>query len=550
MEKRPIMFVRCPSKECDSCTISGSQSYIDCQRVRNTRRKNQRILFYDTVRKRIHLDNIITQHNYDAKSDFWKTLYVGQEEDILNDIEEVIDAYYVGPYLSLFYYHELDEINQYTIPVISTQLEFSLLSTIENQIRNGLRNFEVKRCGLTERIENNVALITEFLYREYPEIVASNRKRIADIAAYKTSVLHGIIPLLLDDWVEEIYLDHPDCAIYFDHRKHGRCHTNVILSDSEINRLITLLRAENNHHLDRNNPSLKTDVDFFDILLRFAVSLPPLAADGFHMEIRRAKFKPFTLYELIDNKTLSEEVAALILLAIQNRFNITITGAPGSGKTTLMNAIDMETPKDWRKIYIEDVIESRLQLKHHQIRVRVDPVDELTASNSKSMEIIKTLHRSPDYLILGEIQTAEHSQALFQAISAGIRTIQTCHSDSATSLISRWKANHNIEEDNMALMDIIIVLNRPLPGKSHRRIIEVSEIRRCNIDGINNLTGLNKLYDINETCNIVERLADDGAFLSRMRDFGIDEISRRYKFLLQSIQKRDSIMLKPAMKVS
>ena len=550
MEKRPITFVRCPSKECDSCTISGSQSYIDCQKLRDIRRKEQRILFYDTVRKRIHLDNIGTQQNYEAKSDFWRTLYIGQEDGIFNDIEEVIDAYYVGPYLSLFYYHELDEINQYTIPVISTQLEFDLLSTIENQIRNGLRSFEIKRRSLTERIEENITLITEFLYREYPEILASNRKRIADIAAYKTSVLHEIIPLLLDDWVEEIYLDHPNCAIYFDHRKHGRCHTNVILSESEINRLITLLRAENNHHLDRNNPSLKTDVDFFNVLLRFAVSLPPLAADGFHMEIRRAKFRPFTLYELIDNKTLSAEVAALILLAIQNRFNITITGAPGSGKTTLMNAIDMETPKDWRKIYIEDVIESRLQSKHHQIRVRVDPVDELTTSNSKSMEIIKTLHRSPDYLILGEIQTAEHSQALFQAISAGIRTMQTCHSESAISLISRWKANHNIEEDNIALMDIIIVLNRPLPGKSHRRIIEIAEIRRCNIDGINNLAGLNKLYDINETGNIVERLADDGAFLSRMRDFGIDEVSRRYKFLLQSIQKRDSIMLEPVMKTS
>jgi type IV secretory pathway ATPase VirB11/archaellum biosynthesis ATPase len=138
----------------------------------------------------------------------------------------------------------------------------------------------------------------------------------------------------------------------------------------------------------------------------------------------------------------------------------------------------MVTPIPWRKIYIEDAVESRLIEGHHQVRIKVDPVDERSRQSNKSIEIVKSLHRSPDYLILGEIQTAEHSQALFQAVAAGLRTIQTCHSDSAASLMSRWTIGHQVDSSSIALMDVIVTLDRPVPGQSRRYVKEIVEVRR------------------------------------------------------------------------
>jgi type IV secretory pathway ATPase VirB11/archaellum biosynthesis ATPase len=253
-----------------------------------------------------------------------------------------------------------------------------------------------------------------------------------------------------------------------------------------------------------------------------AISIPPLSPDGLHLEIRRSRNKPFTLIDLVRNGTMTLRAAAALLLAVISRFNITITGAPSTGKTTLLNALDMTTPRWWRKIYIEDALESRSLQEHHQLRIKVDPVDEKQGKSQKSTEIIKSLHRSPDYLILGEIQTMEHSQALFQAITAGLRTIQTCHGKSAASLISRWTLNHGIKPSNIALVDIIVTLDRPIPGKSKRIVKEITEIKKEQANGLLIFSGLNRIYNYNDD-NDIAGWDDKGPFLIQAHDLGLKD---------------------------
>jgi type IV secretory pathway ATPase VirB11/archaellum biosynthesis ATPase len=255
------------------------------------------------------------------------------------------------------------------------------------------------------------------------------------------------------------------------------------------------------------------------IPLRISTSIGPLSPDGFHLEIRRARFKPFTLQDLINNNTISEGAAAVLLLALASRFNITITGGPGTGKTTLLNALDMTTPDWWRKVYIEDASESRTIENHHQVRLSVDPVDERFRSSTKEDEIIKSLHRSPDYLILGEIQTKEHSEALFQAIAAGLKVMQTCHSDSASGLIARWKVAHDIAESSICQMDLIVTLIRPRPGESRRIVSEIAEVCRELDNGIVKFSGLNRIYSLHD--GITSEWSEGGSFMSVAKNLGL-----------------------------
>jgi len=160
---------------------------------------------------------------------------------------------------------------------------------------------------------------------------------------------------------------------------------------------------------------------------------------------------------------------------------------------------------------------------------------------NKSEEIVKCLHRSPDYLILGEIQTAEHSKALFQAVAAGLHSIQTCHSDSAASLVSRWILGHNIEKSNLGLMDLIVTLERPKPGESIRYVKEIVEIRKGIENGLLTFMGINTVYD--SISKIVGHFAEDGAFRTLERSLGINNHEKALNSLITTFHNNENLDL-------
>ncbi|MFW9965533.1 MAG: ATPase, T2SS/T4P/T4SS family [Candidatus Thorarchaeota archaeon] len=532
MQEDRLRVIRCPDTRCVECSELAAQ---DCSKLSLQPRKGTKakVIILESSRSFLHLGGLsgCTPTRPPWKGEGWESVYIGNQEEFPDKNWCPVDIYLVGPYLSLYFSMASgNEIFHRSYPLVRTSLEYGLLQKLSESIESELQKKLGIRTSISERLQQISDSICKDILRSLPEINEVTRERISRLVANRTTVLDPILPILLDDDVEEVYVDRPRKPVYFDHCRLGRCISEYELRQDEVPRFTTLLRAESNLHLDRKNPSLKTDLKLFDMNLRISASLPPLSPDGLHLEIRRARKKPFTILDLICNDTLTTEAAAALLLALGFRFNITVTGGPGTGKTTLLNALDLDSPKTWRKIYIEDAVESRDLKNHHQVRFKVDPFDEIESHFDKSAEIVKTLHRSPDYLILGEIQTAEHSQALFQAIAAGLRAMQTCHSYSAASLVSRWTTGHGIDKSSMAMMDLIVTMVRPVPGESTRRVSEIVEVRRTVSEGVLRFTGLNTVYDYHSSQNL--KWAPDGAYLSYAREIGHENHFQAYNALV------------------
>lgn len=295
------------------------------------------------------------------------------------------------------------------------------------------------------------------------------------IALTKLS-LFKIFPLLIDDEIEEIFLDSPNNEIYVNHQRYGRCRTKIKLVAEEIDRLKTFFRLYSGKRLDYMNPSIKLVIKNQYFYCRFAIDIAPIQIESFALDIRKLNKNIFTIQDLLKNETLNPIIAAFLYFILLRKRNITITGETDTGKTTLINALDLLAPKEFRKIYVENVTESlnQFELGKHQLKYRVDSLEDHPLKKYSKSNLIKTLlHRTPDLIYLGEILTKEEAEAMFHCLAAGLKGFQTIHANNIESLINRFLYHFDINQSCLSDLDILILMKKEF---NTRRVISVSEI--------------------------------------------------------------------------
>lgn len=428
---------------------------------------------------------------------------------------EVLESYEAPPFhVRIVYLTPLERL--YAPSIALRGWERSLISEVVRRLRSSSSYV----YGLTER---RLSLLMELRRREVKEVLKQlwvegggglETDKLADVATYRLLGIYKIAPFLVDEQVEEFFLDKPSTYVYLIHTKWGRCRSSVKLSERDVERIVTHLKMESGRSLDYEKPSLKCEVITAHFHVRASVDAPPLSADGVSLDFRKLRKKVWTLPELVDNGTLSSELAAYLVLCLFRRRNLTIVGEPNTGKTTLANALDLCTPPHWRKIYVEDVIESASQreLGKHQVRLRVAPLESGPRGTSKSLEVLKLLHRSPDFVVLSEVQTPEHTKALFQALGAGLRGIQTCHASTIDGLLRRWVLHHGIHPVNILDLDIMVLMKTVLQeGREVRKVVKVCEVAPAEegyglveVFSWSPRTGLLRLMDLYETPTLIK----------------------------------------------
>ncbi|TFF98801.1 MAG: hypothetical protein EU547_00550 [Promethearchaeota archaeon] len=403
--------------------------------------------------------------------------------ETLNSNSKLLTNYQITPFHIEIYENGYEIENYYKVSLINVDEDIlKIINWVEEKLLSiKFEHFDNEFLKLNDILNFKKKKIEEILRNNFNFLNIKHKDYVNFYTNFKSSGFLFLYAFLIDDRIEEIFIDRPNKEIYLDHRDYGRCRTNIRLSKKELNRFITILRIESNLPLDEANPSIKTEIitSFFQI--RVTLIINPLATDGYTLLIRKLGKIYFSIIELIKNQTINIDAAAYILFNLYHKRNITVIGPPGSGKTTFINALDVLTPNHWRKLYLEDIVESidmsnNLQ---HQVRFSIK-TSQIEKPNrySKEYQVRESLHRTPDMIYLGEMINTQSINAFFFLLKVGLRCgLSTSHGETPELMIKRWMIEDKISINSIKDLDLIIQSAKINDtNKIKRRIIRISEI--------------------------------------------------------------------------
>lgn len=217
---------------------------------------------------------------------------------------------------------------------------------------------------------------------------------------------------------------------------------------------------------------------------RVNIVMNPVALNGPILTIRRFPDKPITMQDLINNKSITQEVALFLQMLVQAKYNIFISGGTGSGKTTFLNVLSSFIPKDERIISIEDSAELQIQGIRNLVRLETRNSNVEGCKEITIRDLIRTsLRMRPDRIILGEVRGAE-AVDMIQCLNTGHSgSLCTGHANNSFDMLSRLETMilmgmdiplQAIKQQIASGIDIIVHLGR-LRDKS-RKVLEIIEI--------------------------------------------------------------------------
>lgn len=289
--------------------------------------------------------------------------------------------------------------------------------------------------------------------------------------------LRPIESLLVDDDISEIMCN-PDSTCWIERAGRITRADEHRFDPGELHAGLEVIANKFGKQLDASHPILNVRLPDGS---RLAAIIPPVVGPEPLLNIRIFGRRNYSLEDLVNCGTIPREMVGQLRRAVQNRRNILISGATGTGKTTLLNALANELPDDERIFIIEDTAEIRLKKPH--------VISSESQSNTHKEEIsFETLlkaamrHR-PDRIILGEVRGPE-ARTLLDSMNTGHDgTLTTIHASSTEGAIRRLAALSarptgqlsilEAEEEVRTCIGFVIQLAR---SDGHRIVCDILEL--------------------------------------------------------------------------
>ncbi len=310
--------------------------------------------------------------------------------------------------------------------------------------------------------------------------------------------LNEIEPMMFDPYIEDIGCTGLDTPIYIIHKKFGSLETNVIYNDEDkLSNFVIKISERCGRYISYATPLLDGRLpDGSRVQASFAKDV---TTKGPTFSIRKFRKNPFSPIDMIEMKTVSEEMMAYLWIIIQHNVSILVSGGVSTGKTSFLNALSMFIPREEKIVSIEDTREINLPHENWIPAVSREGfgIPEMTGKRYGEVDLFDLLKESfrqnPDYVVVGEVRGKE-AYVMFQGMASGHASLGTMHAGSVEDVMKRLQTPPiELSPSLIESLDVMIVMTTAKEkGKSARRVKEIDEIQ--SIDSHTGIAHTKKIF--------------------------------------------------------
>jgi flagellar protein FlaI len=286
-----------------------------------------------------------------------------------------------------------------------------------------------------------------------------------------------------DPNIEDISCDGVNRPVYIWHRNYESIETNLEFdSDDELDNMVVKLVHMAGKHVSSAFPIVDASLPGkHRLAVCYRREVTPF---GTAFTIRKFREDPYSIIDLVNLGTFSEEMAAYFWLCLENRASIMVLGGTAAGKTTALNSLACLIRPGSKIITIEETAE--LNLSHENwvslIARQSYGLGGSSVGEVSLFDLVKTsMRHRPDVLVVGEVRGQE-AYVLFQALATGHGGLCTMHAENLDSAVKRLTQKPmDIAPAYIPLMNIVLSIQRVhlvkgTEKKAYRRVMNVNEI--------------------------------------------------------------------------